>query len=197
MELHGAFTHLTGRIRLGGWMVCALRLLRIAGSILMNSAVRALCADDLSLGVVWYLVPNEGADGNGTHVGYLDPTPANLRRFKTCDPPLYDALGEIVLNGTRSVRSISGRAILPPGTVFYEEPLSFDGTPGIGPPLPRHGSTTGAIGSRELWRRPRDATSFSPTPTTAWSPGRRATIARAPSSPTSTSWRPAYEGVRA
>ena len=94
--------------------------------------LRALCADDLSLGAVWYLVPNEGGDGNGTHVGYLDPTPANLRRFKTCDPALYDALGEIVLNGTRSVRSISGRAILPPGTVFYEEPLSFDGTPGIG-----------------------------------------------------------------
>jgi hypothetical protein len=84
----------------------------------------ALCGHDLSLGVVWHLVPNEG--GNGAHVGYLDPTPANLRRFRNCDPALYDALGEVVHNGTRSVRSVLERAILPPGTVLCEEPLSFD-----------------------------------------------------------------------
>jgi hypothetical protein len=95
--------------------------------------LRALCGDGQSLGVVWYLVPDEGGNGNGAHVGYLDPTPANLRGFRTCDPALYDALGEIVHTGTRSVRSISERAVLPPGTVFYEEPLSFHGMPGIGP----------------------------------------------------------------
>ena len=94
--------------------------------------LRRLCADDLSLGVVWYLVPDEGSDGNGAHVGYLDPTSTNLRRFSYCDPDLYDALGEVVHNGTRSVRRVSERAILPPGTVFYEEPLSFEGMPGIG-----------------------------------------------------------------
>lgn len=94
--------------------------------------LRALCADDLSLGVVWYLVPNEGGDGNGAHVGYLDATPANLRRFRTCDPALYDALGEVVSNGARSVRSVREQALLPSDTVFYEEPLSFDGMPGIG-----------------------------------------------------------------
>jgi hypothetical protein len=98
--------------------------------------LKALCADDLFLGVVWYLVPDEGGDGNdgnGAHVGYLDPTPTNLRRFRRCDPALYDALGEIVRNGVRSVRSVGEQAILPPGTVFYERPLSFDGMPGIGP----------------------------------------------------------------
>jgi hypothetical protein len=95
--------------------------------------LKALCADDLSLGVVWYLVPNGGGDGNGAHVGYLDPTPTNLRRFRYCDPPLYDALGEVVRNGARSARSIRERVVLPPGTVFYEEPLSFDDMPGIGP----------------------------------------------------------------
>lgn len=95
--------------------------------------LRALCEDDLSLGVVWYLVPDEGGDGNGGHVAYLDPTPTNVHRFGRCNPPLYDALGEIVRDGTRNVRSIRERAILPPGTVFYEEPLFFDGMPGIGP----------------------------------------------------------------
>ena len=94
--------------------------------------LRALCAHHLSLGVVWYLIPDEGGDGNGAHVGYLDPTPTNVSRFRRCDPQLYNALGEVVRNGARSVRSIRERAILPSDTVFYEESLSFDGMPGIG-----------------------------------------------------------------
>jgi hypothetical protein len=110
--------------------------------------LRALCAHDFSLGVVWYLVPDEGGDGNGAHVGYLDPRPTNLRRFRNCDPALYDALGEIVHNGTRSVRGIRERAILPPGTVFYEEPLSFDGMPGIGP-----AATKARLEHRSDWGR--------------------------------------------
>jgi hypothetical protein len=95
--------------------------------------LRALCAHDLSLGVVWYLVPDEGGAGNGAHVGYLDPTPANLNRFRRCDPALFDALQGTVRNGARSVRSIREQAVLPPDMVFYEKSLSFDGMPGIGP----------------------------------------------------------------
>jgi len=95
--------------------------------------LRTLCDGDLSLGVVWYLVPDEAGDGNGAHVGYLNSTPTNLRRFRRCDPALYATLQGIVQDGTRSVRSIRERAVLPPGTVYYEEPLSFDGMPGIGP----------------------------------------------------------------
>jgi hypothetical protein len=63
----------------------------------------------------------------------LDSTPANLRRFRRCEPVLHDGLCEIVWNGVRSVWSIRELAVLPPGTVFYEEPLSFDGMPGVGP----------------------------------------------------------------
>lgn len=110
--------------------------------------LRALCGEDLPLGVVWYLVPDEGGDGNGAHVGYLDPTPTNLRRFKACDPLLYDALREIVHNGTRSVRSIRERAVLPSDTVFYEEPLSFDGMPGIG-----EAATRARLEHRKAWVR--------------------------------------------
>ena len=149
--------------------------------------LRVLCGDELSLGIVWYLVPDEGGDGNGAHVGYLEPTPANLHRFRSCDPALYDDLGEMVHNGTRTVRSISERAILPPGTVFYEEPLSFDGMPGIGP-----AATKARLVHRSDWVRGAvDATQgcdiVFADPTTAWSPGRRATTARVRSSPTSTS----------
>jgi hypothetical protein len=95
--------------------------------------LKALCGDNLSLGVVWHLVPDEEGSGNGAHVGYLDPTPTNVRRFRVCDPTLYDTLRGIVRDRARSVRSIQNRGVLPPGTVFYEGPLSFDGMPSIGP----------------------------------------------------------------
>lgn len=101
------------------------------GDFAKYGLLKALCGG-LSLGVVWYLYPDEEGSGNGAHVGYLDPKPANLRKFRRCDPPLYDALGEIVRNRVRSVQSVQERAVLPPGTVFYEEPLSFGGMPGIG-----------------------------------------------------------------
>lgn len=110
--------------------------------------LKALCGDDLSLGVVWYLFPDEEGSGDGAHVGYLDPSPNNLSRFRDCDPSLYDALGDIVREGARSVRSVRERGVLPPGTVFYEEPLSFDGMPGIGPRATRE-----RLEHRERWVR--------------------------------------------
>ena len=94
--------------------------------------LRALCANDHTLGVVWYLVPDEQGTGDGGHVGFLDPTPRNLRRFRDCDPSLHGALGEIVEDGARDVRSVRERGILSEGTVFYEEVLSFAGMPSVG-----------------------------------------------------------------
>jgi len=94
--------------------------------------LRALCADELSLGVVWYLVPDEEGTGDGGHIQYLEPTPQNLRRFRDCDPPLYDTLGEIVRSGRRSVRAVRERGVLPEGTAFCEEILSFVGMPFTG-----------------------------------------------------------------
>jgi hypothetical protein len=110
--------------------------------------VRALCGGDLSLGVVWYLVPDEDRPGDGGHVGYLDPTPANLRRFRDCDPALYNTLGEIVRSGRRRVASLREDGALPEGTIFYEAVLSFDGMPGIGP-----GATSRRLEHREAWVR--------------------------------------------
>ncbi len=95
--------------------------------------LKAMCGDNLSLGVAWYLFPDEEGSGDGSHTGYLNPTPTNMYRFRDCDPPLYVTLGEIIRSGERRVASIRERAVLPPGTVFYEEPLSFDGITGIGP----------------------------------------------------------------
>lgn len=90
--------------------------------------LKALCRDDLSLGVVWYLFPDEEGSGDGSYVRYLEPTPANLRRFRDCDPALYDTLGEIVRSRQRRVASIQERSVLPADALLYEERLFFEST---------------------------------------------------------------------
>lgn len=102
-----------------------------AGDFGKYGLLRSL-GDGLQLGVVWYLVPNEGHNLDGKFVGYLAPTPANLARFRVCDPNLYDALGDIVDRGERSVDRIRCAAVLPSGTQYFEEELTFSGTPHIG-----------------------------------------------------------------
>ncbi len=99
--------------------------------------LKALCDNDLSLGMVWYLYPDEEDNGDGSHIRYLEPTPQNLRRFRDCDPALYDALGGLVRDGERRVASVRKRGVLPEGTAFYEAPLSFRGIPAIGPTAKR------------------------------------------------------------
>jgi len=101
--------------------------------------LRTLCppgtdgSKGLRLGVVWYLVPDEGHNADGKHTSYLKPTAVNVTWYKGCDPALYDRLAEIVDTKSRNVTSIRNGGILPTGTVFFEEPLTFDGMPHIGP----------------------------------------------------------------
>jgi len=82
------------------------------------------------LGVVWYLFPDEGKGGGITK--YLEPTEENKRKYRRCDPALYDALRQIKTGNQRDVQSIRVLNILPANTIFYEEPLTFDGMPNIG-----------------------------------------------------------------
>ena len=89
----------------------------------------ALDGPRFSLGVVWYLVPDElGNDGKLT--GYLDGSPGNRARYRECDPALYDALAEIVVSGNREVAAVRRSNILPRDTVFYEDSLSFEAVAG-------------------------------------------------------------------
>jgi hypothetical protein len=94
--------------------------------------LRAL-APDLALGVVWYLVPNESHNADGKHISYLRPSRKNSVRFRNCSPRLYDALAEIVEEENRSVESIQKRGVLPEGSVFYADRLTYAGLPPIGP----------------------------------------------------------------
>ncbi len=98
--------------------------------------LRALCREKprISLGVVWYLFPNEPCGNDGRHVGYLEGAqPPNCQHgckcFRACDPDLYDVLAEIWRNGRREVASVRDNTVLPRGTQFFEDVLTFDGLP--------------------------------------------------------------------
>jgi len=86
--------------------------------------LKALCVNALRLGIVWYLVPNEG-NSDGKFINYLVPSKQNIKRFKSCDPGLFETLKGIVNNGNRNIQNIRMADVLPAHTVYYEKPLSF------------------------------------------------------------------------
>lgn len=99
--------------------------------------LRTLCgpatptpAPGISLGVVWYLFPDENGNNDGQRTQYLTPASKNRAHFRACDPELYDCLAELVHSGRRSVEAVREAAILPDGTVFYEVPLSYTASTG-------------------------------------------------------------------
>jgi hypothetical protein len=94
--------------------------------------LRLLCgqndASALSLGVVWYLVPDESHNEDGKHTRYLNSS----ARFRNCDPELYDGLRTLLFDDCgrlvpdrRSVANIEGSGVLPRGTVFFSAPLQY------------------------------------------------------------------------
>lgn len=76
----------------------------------------------LSLGVVWYLVPNEGHNDDGKHISYL-----NKPEYRLCDPDLFDGLNHLLNDGLRTVSKIQGSDLLPSKTAYFDTYLSFNG----------------------------------------------------------------------
>ncbi len=94
--------------------------------------LRKLCGltssgPQLSLGVVWYLVPNEGHNDDGKHTSYL-----NKPEYRPCDPELFDGLKLLLNDGKRSVSKIQRSNLLPSETTFCDSILSYAGTPKVG-----------------------------------------------------------------
>jgi hypothetical protein len=99
--------------------------------------LRALCSGgnrlQIKLGVVWYLVPCEAHNKDGKHVNYLrNANKTSTKRLRNCDSELYDGLRELLINDRneivserRLVKTIESSGLLPSGTVFYNDPLSF------------------------------------------------------------------------
>lgn len=93
------------------------------GDFAKYGILRAI-TDTSSLGVAWYRYPDEGHNKDGKHTDYLN-APA---RWRHLDPQLFDALGDLVRSGARSLRNIEESGILP-GATFSRRLLDFDGSP--------------------------------------------------------------------
>jgi hypothetical protein len=75
----------------------------------------------LRLAVIWYLYPNEIHNSDGRHVGYL-----RSDTYCALDPELHTAMIRLVQCAKRSVAEVRKAALLPPGTIFFEEPAVTD-----------------------------------------------------------------------
>ena len=83
--------------------------------------LRRICKADFSIGVNWYLTPDESHNGDGRHIGYL-----RNEAFRVCDEQLWQALGKIVDSGKRQVRELEYDDCLK--AKFYSEILDFSNT---------------------------------------------------------------------
>ena len=86
--------------------------------------LRALCGDDLRLGVLWYAFEGDERTnpGDGGRIDYLRPPDERLRE---CDPDLFERMDAIVYGGNRSIAAVEQGGALRPGTLFHSETLSF------------------------------------------------------------------------
>ena len=82
--------------------------------------LRALHDAGLSIGLNWYLTPDETHNADGLHVKYLDQD-----KFRECDEGLWLELKAIVKDGKRKVRFMENDSVLK--ATFFSECLDFSG----------------------------------------------------------------------
>lgn len=69
--------------------------------------LRQLVSTGLSIGVNWYHTPDETHNSDGLHIGYLQKN-----EFRSCDPALWSALGQIVSSGKREIAALEQSGVL-------------------------------------------------------------------------------------
>lgn len=84
--------------------------------------LRALQASGLTVGVNWYLVPDENHNSDGRYVQYLENVD-----YCQLDEPLWLELSRIVKSGQREVSALENENII--NAVFFSDPLVFAGKP--------------------------------------------------------------------
>jgi len=82
--------------------------------------LRQLNQAGLSVGVNWYLTPDETHNGDGRHIEYLQK-----RDFCNCDETLWCALKQIVNSSLRQVSALESSGLLQ--ARYYSKPLDFTG----------------------------------------------------------------------
>jgi hypothetical protein len=76
------------------------------------------------LGIAWWLFPDSGTAGDGRHISYLDAE----TKWQDLDPPLYDALKQVVASGSRKVTALEDANLLP-GSIYFSEEIPTGATP--------------------------------------------------------------------
>jgi hypothetical protein len=84
------------------------------GDFIKLALLRAL-QPGRTLGVAWWLFPDESHNGDGRHISYLQKPD----EWRALDPDLYDGLARIVASGKRSVSALQEANFLP-GAVFWD-----------------------------------------------------------------------------
>ena len=82
--------------------------------------LRKIQASGLSVGINWYLVPDEIHNSDGRHVQYLEK-----ENYRQCDELLWLELKNIVDSGKRGVSALQNPRILK--AKYYSEPLDLSG----------------------------------------------------------------------
>ena len=80
--------------------------------------LRALRTAGFSIGLNWYLTPDETHNDDGRHVAYL-----NQDEYRACDEELWLALGKIVASKRREIRFLESESILQ--ATFFSDCLDF------------------------------------------------------------------------
>lgn len=91
------------------------------GDFIKFALLRAL-SPGMTLGVTWYLFPDEAHNADGRHTAYLD----NPSHWRELDPALFDRLKTLVAT-ERSVAALEASQVL--DAVFAREPLNHRAMP--------------------------------------------------------------------
>lgn len=86
--------------------------------------LRSIAGTGLTLGVNWYLTPDENHNFDGKHTSYL-----HKKSYSRYDEELYYILKDIVDTDRRNVSSVQESVILSGNTVFYDNILDLTGEP--------------------------------------------------------------------
>jgi hypothetical protein len=81
------------------------------------SLLNTLAAEDLRLGIVWYLNVSPESNNDGSFTSYDN--------LSSCDAVLHDKLLKILRTKKRSLEMVEISAVLPARTLFYREPVPF------------------------------------------------------------------------
>lgn len=91
--------------------------------------LRQLSQCGITIGVNWYLTPDEKHNDDGRHIDYLQGDYAHKDDYQKCDETLWHTLGKIANSGHRTVSALEEAHLLPvTNTCYFRDELSFIGT---------------------------------------------------------------------